>query len=158
VNLAWHPRYVLLAISLDGYIVNRKRSCLCYGMATKALDDDLTLRLRLLKGANIVMGPGRADLLGHIQASGSIAAAGREMGMSYKRAWVLVEAMNSMFRMPLVEAVKGGAGGGGARLTEMGVVVLAAYRGLEESAERSGAAFLAELKAALPVPPEEKDG
>lgn len=121
-------------------------------------NSDLTLRLRLLRGGEIVMGPGRADLLGYIQETGSIAAAGRQMSMSYKRAWALVEAMNTTFRAPLVEAVKGGVGGGGARLTPLGMQVLAAYRGVENAAGDAGAAFLTALKAALPVPPERKDG
>ena len=97
------------------------------------------------------MGPGRADLLEQIQAAGSIAAAGRQMGMSYKRAWALVEAMNVLFRTPVVEAAKGGAGGGGARLTATGVQVLGAYRGLEAASQQAGEAFLVELGAALAV-------
>jgi len=120
-------------------------------------DSALELRLRVRRGADLVMGPGRADLLGQIASTGSIAAAGRQMGMSYKRAWALVEAMNGTFAAPLVEAVKGGAGGGGARLTPAGLAVLAAYRGLEGAAAASGEAFLAELGAALQVPPGAKD-
>ncbi len=118
---------------------------------------DLRLRLRLAVGGTTVLGPGRADLLEHIQATGSIAAAGRQMRMSYKRAWALVEAMNGLFSAPLVQAVKGGAGGGGASLTEMGVLVLAAYRGLEAVAAESGAKFLSQLEAALLVPPGAKE-
>jgi len=119
--------------------------------------EDLRLRLRVLRGGDIVMGPGRADLLTQIGATGSIAAAGRQMGMSYKRAWALVEAMNATFAAPLVAAVKGGAGGGGAHLTEAGLAVLAAYRGLETVAHDRGAAYLAELDVALQVPPVKKD-
>ncbi len=119
---------------------------------------ELRLRLRLLRGREIVMGPGRADLLGHIKATGSIAAAGRQMGMSYKRAWALVEALNGLFSAPLVETAKGGAGGGGAKLTPAGGEVLAAYRGLENATVTAGDAYLARLKAALQVPPEAKDG
>ena len=122
------------------------------------MNEDLRLQLRLRSAAGIVMGPGRADLLGHIAETGSIAAAGRQMGMSYKRAWVLVEQMNSMFQAPLVEAAKGGVGGGGARLTEAGAQVLAAYRGLEAVVEQSGAGYLAMLTAALQVPSERKGG
>jgi molybdate transport system regulatory protein len=103
------------------------------------------------------MGPRRADLLEQIQATGSIAAAGRQMGMSYKRAWALVEAMNGLFRAPVVEAVKGGAGGGGARLTATGVQVLEAYRNLEAASQQAGATFLADLGAALPVSRPRKD-
>lgn len=117
----------------------------------------LTLRIRLIRGGELVMGPGRADLLELIQATGSIAAAGRQMGMSYKRAWALVEAMNGLFRAPVVEAVKGGAGGGGAHLTETGLQVLHAYRGLEAASVRAGAAFLTELDAALAVSRRRKD-
>jgi molybdate transport system regulatory protein len=120
-------------------------------------ESGFTLRIRLAKGGELVMGPGRADLLEQIQKTGSIAAAGREMGMSYKRAWALVEAMNGLFRTPVVEAVKGGAGGGGAQLTETGLQVLNAYRGLEAASARAGAAFLAELGAALPVSRKRKD-
>jgi molybdate transport system regulatory protein len=119
--------------------------------------EGLQLRLRVLRGGDIVMGPGRADLLTQIRATGSIAAAGRQMGMSYKRAWALVEAMNAMFAAPLVAAVKGGAGGGGAQLTEAGQAVLAAYRSLEAVARERGTAYLAELDVALQVPPVTKD-
>jgi molybdate transport system regulatory protein len=119
--------------------------------------EGLRLRLRVLRGGDILMGPGRADLLTQIRATGSIAAAGRQMGMSYKRAWALVEAMNAMFAAPVVAAVKGGTGGGGAHLTEAGVAVLAAYRGLEAAAQDRGAVFLAELDVALQVPPVAKD-
>jgi molybdate transport system regulatory protein len=118
---------------------------------------DLRIRLRIAAGRELVMGPGRADLLANIEAAGSIAAAGRAMGMSYKRAWALVEAMNTIFRSPLVGAVKGGAGGGGAKLTPLGVEVLAAYRGFEAASRTAGDAFLVQLKSALLVPPPEKD-
>lgn len=126
-------------------------------MDTRPAETEISLRIRLVSGAGIVMGPGRADLLEHINKTGSIAAAGREMRMSYKRAWALVEAMNAMFQAPLVEAVKGGVGGGGARLTAMGLQVLTAYRGLEDAAGDAGAEFLSRLKAALAVPPGGKD-
>lgn len=119
---------------------------------------NLTLRLRVVRGAEIVMGPGRADLLAHIEAMGSIAAAGRRMGMSYKRAWALVEAMNTVFGAPVVEAAKGGAGGGGAKLTETGRAVLAAYRALLAGSAQAGAQYIAELERALAVPPAGKDG
>jgi molybdate transport system regulatory protein len=88
-------------------------------------------------------------LLGHIAATGSIAAAGRQMDMSYKRAWELVEAMNQTFNAPLVAAVKGGAGGGGARLTALGEEILAAYRALEAAAANAGAAPMAVISSAL---------
>jgi len=119
---------------------------------------ELQLRLRVVQGGAIVFGPGRADLLALIEAHGSIAAAGRQMGMSYKRAWALVDSLNSSFAKPLVEAVKGGAGGGGARLTPSGVELLAAYRALERHCAEAAAAPLAALQSALPVSPEHKSG
>ncbi|MDN5848937.1 MAG: LysR family transcriptional regulator [Nitrococcus sp.] len=95
------------------------------------------------------MGPGKADLLDLIDKTGSIAAAGREMGMSYKRAWQLVETMNAMFRDPLVESTRGGASGGGAALTPIGKSVLAAYRKLEVQTERVGQDAIEEMQSLL---------
>ena len=118
----------------------------------------LSLRIRIRCGKALVLGPGRADLLMHIAQTGSIAAAGRRMGMSYKRAWALVEAMNGTFSAPLVAAAKGGAGGGGARLTAAGEAVLAAYRALELAAATAGAAAIGHLAAVLAVPPRAKSG
>ena len=88
-------------------------------------------RLRIVLEPDIAIGPGKADLLEGIRDTGSIAAAGRRLGMSYKRAWLLVETMNRCFKRPLVEASKGGRAGGGARLTELGEEVLARYRRME---------------------------
>ena len=65
-------------------------------------------RLRIVLGRDIAVGPGKADLLEGIRETGSIAAAGRRLGMSYKRAWLLVDTMNRCFSKPLVEAIKGG--------------------------------------------------
>jgi molybdate transport system regulatory protein len=88
-------------------------------------------RLRIVLEPDVAIGPGKADLLEGIRDTGSIAAAGRRLGMSYKRAWLLVETMNRCFQRPLVEASKGGRAGGGARLTELGQEVLARYRRME---------------------------
>ena len=105
--------------------------------------------MRVVLDGAVAMGPGKAELLEGIAESGSIAAAGRRMGMSYKRAWLLVEAMNAMFAGPLVGAAKGGAGGGGAVLTPLGQRMLAAYRGLENAANKAGARELAAMRRAL---------
>ncbi len=91
-------------------------------------------RLRILLGADIAIGPGKADLLDAIARSGSISAAAREMGMSYRRAWVLVDTMNRCFREPLVVTVKGGSSGGGAQVTEFGLDILSRYRAMELTA------------------------
>lgn len=102
------------------------------------------LRLRLMAGEDIAIGPGKADLLAAIAETGSIAAAGRRLDMSYRRAWLLVETMNRCFRSPLVEAAKGGARGGGARLSPLGAEVLERYRRMEALAEE---AIAGEVKA-----------
>jgi molybdate transport system regulatory protein len=77
------------------------------------------------------LGPGRADLLAGIAETGSIAAAGKRMGMSYKRAWSLVQALNEGWGSLLVEATRGGAGQGGASLTVDGTFVLGRYRAMQ---------------------------
>ncbi|MCV2880634.1 winged helix-turn-helix domain-containing protein [Actibacterium sp. XHP0104] len=100
------------------------------------MTDDLPpLRIRLTLPGNVPFGPGKADLLQGISETGSISAAGRQMGMSYRRAWSLVEAMNNAFADPLVETSRGGAEGGGARLTRAGLAVLALYRRMQREAE-----------------------
>src|SRR5690606_32046847 len=115
-----------------------------------ASDPALTrLRLRLLFGPDAMLGPGKADLLEHIRDSGSISAAGRAMGMSYKRAWGLVEEMNAAFREPLVGSARGGPQGGGAWLTEAGSAVLGHYRRLEAIVAEAGAAEIEALRQML---------
>jgi molybdate transport system regulatory protein len=88
-------------------------------------------RLRLVLEPDIAIGPGKADILEGIKETGSIAAAGRRMGMSYKRAWLLVETMNRCFNQPLVETSRGGSTKGGAVLTPIGHEVLERYRRME---------------------------
>src|SRR5260221_4317833 len=94
----------------------------------------LVRKFRILIGAVIGIGRGRADLLAAIARTGSISAAAREMGMSYRRAWLLVEAINTAFRRPLVETLTGGRSGGGARVTELGEEVPRRYPALESKA------------------------
>ena len=94
-------------------------------------------RLRILLGREIAIGPGKAELLRLIEEMGSISAAAREMGMSYRRAWTLVETMNGAFREPVVEAAIGGRGGGGAQVTDFGREALNRYLAMEEKAVRS---------------------
>ena len=106
-------------------------------------------KLRILLGAKIAIGPGKADLLDAVARTGSISAAAREMGMSYRRAWLLVDTMNRCFKRPLVEASKGGSGGGGARITEQGLDVLARYRAMELKAAASVAAEMREFTQLL---------
>lgn len=106
------------------------------------------LKLRILFDGAMI-GPGKAELLERIGATGSIAAAGRGMAMSYKRAWMLVEEMNAAFAQPLVASARGGQGGGGARLTDSGAEVLRLYREVVTRSETAAAAPLAALEGML---------
>lgn len=110
---------------------------------------DPKIRLRVVFGDLVMLGPGKADLLEGIRETGSIAAAGRRMKMSYKRAWMLVETMNAAFAEPLVESARGGAQGGGARLTPAGEAVLASYRRLEGRVSEAGAGEIAAIRDML---------
>ncbi|MEQ1611694.1 MAG: LysR family transcriptional regulator [Hyphomicrobiaceae bacterium] len=107
------------------------------------------LRIRIVFGSSGMLGPGKADMLELIQETGSIAAAGRRLSMSYKRAWMLVETLNSMFAAPLVESSRGGASHGGARITENGKRVLALYRSFEAKAANVGATEIKRLDRLL---------
>jgi molybdate transport system regulatory protein len=115
------------------------------------------LRFRLHLGRAIAVGPGKADLLAAVAAHGSISAAGRSMGMSYKKAWYLLDTMNRCFKEPVVEAAKGGRRGGGARLTPMGQRVLELYRAIEAKAATTAAAELGEFGAIVIDEPPEAD-
>ncbi|AKH42590.1 molybdate transport system regulatory protein [Altererythrobacter atlanticus] len=90
----------------------------------------LKLKLQLYCDDEVAMGPGKADLLEAIGREGSISAAGRALGMSYRRAWLLVDQMNRCFRKPLVETRPGGGKAAGASLTAEGEAALSAYRTL----------------------------
>ncbi len=111
------------------------------------MSDSPRIRLRIVSAADVLMGPGKADLLQGIAATGSIAAAGRRMGMSYKRAWYLIDAMNGYFREPLVQSAKGGKAGGGAQLTSNGERVLAIYLRMEAKTSKAVAAELKQFTA-----------
>jgi molybdate transport system regulatory protein len=110
----------------------------------------LKLKIQLICGDEIAMGPGKADLLDAIGRTGSISAAARDLGMSYRRAWQLVDVMNRCFREKLVETQPGGGKGAGARVTARGEAVLAAYRALSRHAEEGADdANLAQIEEAL---------
>jgi len=109
------------------------------------------LRIRIVFGDDGMIGPGKADLLEHVARRGSIAGAGREMGMSYKRAWDLIGTLNAMFEAPLVNSTRGGPGGGGAVLTDLGQEVLDLYRAVEAEAAGAAAPQLEALRARLCV-------
>lgn len=109
----------------------------------------LKLKAQILVDGEIALGPGKADLLEAIDAHGSISAAGRALGLSYRRAWLMVDAMNRLFAEQLVQTSRGGPGG--AALTAEGHAVLAVYRRLEQSlrvgAEGAEAELLGRIKA-----------
>ncbi len=103
-------------------------------MASVRHPERLGLHVRVVLRGGDVVGPGRADLLEGIARHGSIAAAGREMGMSYRRAWTLVADIARCFGAPVVVTAPGGAQGGGATLTDLGEQVVALYRRIEAAA------------------------
>lgn len=88
--------------------------------------------MRFPHGGPDAFGPGKAELLRHIAATGSIRTAAGELGMSYNRAWLLVRSMNVLFRGPLVVVARGGGTGGGALLSPLGEEVLARYTRMED--------------------------
>ena len=106
-------------------------------------------RLRISRGDDIAIGPGKIDLLEAIERTGSITAAAKALGMSYRRAWLLVDMMNRCFASPVVAAESGGPRGGGTRLTALGAEVTRRYRRIEATAAHAGAADLAALVALL---------
>ena len=108
-----------------------------------------TVRIRIVFGEAGMIGPGKAELLERIDRTGSISAAGREMNMSYKRAWMLVETLNAMFRDPVVASTRGGPRGGGAVLTEAGRRLLDLYRRFEAQAAAAGTGTLGEMQSML---------
>jgi len=107
----------------------------------------LTLRVDLAPGKAI--GPGKVRLLEAIRDSGSISRGGRIMGMSYRRAWLLIDDLNRTFRRTVVTARPGGEKGGGARLTPFGLALIDRYRAIERRARAAAAQELAALQRAL---------
>lgn len=113
----------------------------------------LKLKAQLFCGAETAMGPGKADLLDAIAREGSISAAGRALGMSYRRTWLLVDTMNRCWQARLVETTLGGGADKGARLTPLGHEVLAAYRVLERRVAQAAEGELGALAARLRAEP-----
>ena len=105
-------------------------------MSTTRRTPELVLRLKLGDG---ILGPGKVELLERIGRLGSISSAARDMGMSYRQAWMLVETMNRKFREPVVRTAQGGRGGGGATLTPTGRRVVECYRSMLARVEKLAA-------------------
>ena len=100
----------------------------------KAVKPSASLVVRVVLGRRASIGPGRVRLLEAVDRERSISAAARSLDMSYRRAWLLIDAMNQTLRKPVVETAIGGRVGGGARLTPVGRQVIATYRRLERRA------------------------
>ncbi|MCW8915501.1 MAG: LysR family transcriptional regulator [Magnetovibrio sp.] len=94
-------------------------------------------RVRILLGGSTALGPGKVGLLQAIASCGSISKAAKQMGMSYRRAWMLVDTMNDCFTDDLVVTSTGGKGGGGATITDLGVEVIKRYQDMEDKAAKS---------------------
>jgi molybdate transport system regulatory protein len=98
----------------------------------------IKLKLQVLCDDAIAIGPGKAELLERIGQTGSISGAARQMGMSYRRAWQLVDVMNRCWNGRLVDTIPGRASGG-ASLTQLGTTILTKYRALQDSLEACAA-------------------
>jgi molybdate transport system regulatory protein len=108
-----------------------------------------SLRLRIVFPEDRQLGPGKADLLEAIQRTGSISSAARELGMSYRRAWLLADELGKLFKRPILTTAAGGAHGGGAALTEFGRALVAAYRRIEDRAAEAAYAELIAFESDL---------
>jgi molybdate transport system regulatory protein len=105
-------------------------------MATKTLQPGAAaVRPRIRLGPDLSLGPGKVDLLRAVSETGSISAAARRIGMSYKRAWFLIDTLNRGFGEPVVLALAGGRGGGGASLTRLGEAVVRHYLRMEANCQ-----------------------
>lgn len=113
--------------------------------------DRLSIRIDLASGAQI--GPGKIAVLEEIARVGSISAAGRALGMSYRRTWELVEDLNRSLGTAVVETAAGGSGGGGASLTEAGKTVVSSYRALQLDTALAARKHLLALNRACPRRP-----
>lgn len=112
------------------------------------------LSIRIDFGPGRRLGPGKIELLEQIASLGSIAAGGRALGMSYRRAWELVDEINQMFAEPVLKPKTGGRKGGGAELTPLGLSLISRYRAIERAATAAASAQLAALSDALPPQPQ----
>jgi molybdate transport system regulatory protein len=102
-------------------------------------------RLRVTVGEVVAIGPGKVSLLEAIAATGSITEAAKSLGMSYRRAWLLVEEINQSLRHPAVASAKGGQRGGGSELTDTGAQLIDTYRRIEATAAKACAADMKTL-------------
>lgn len=107
--------------------------------------DSTSVSIRLRFSLEARIGPGKIALLEGVERTGSIAAAGRELGMSYRRAWLLIDSLSGMFAEPVIVTTAGGSHGGGSQLTELGRTLVTAFRAAERDAQRAVADHFREL-------------
>jgi molybdate transport system regulatory protein len=110
---------------------------------------NVRLTVRVDFGAERALGPGKIRLLEAIGKTGSISRAGRALGMSYRRAWLLIDDMNRTFRTAVVATQPGGVKGGGAALTPFGVALIENYRAIEAQAAAAAMPRLQALENSL---------
>lgn len=113
------------------------------------LSPQVQFRMRIYRDGAIAIGPGRITLLEAIDRTGSISAAARQLKMSYRRAWLLVNDTNNALKQPAVTSSEGGASGGGSRLTETGRALIQHYRSIEAIAARAAQADIEALTALI---------
>ena len=109
----------------------------------------LRLRMRVTRGDAIAVGPGKVELLEALQRTHSINGAAKALGMSYRRAWLLVDELNAALREPAVRSATGGSHGGGSELTATGTELVRLYRAIEQRAQQACALEIDELLALL---------
>ena len=107
------------------------------------------MRLRIDLGPSTSVGPGKIGLLERIEATGSLSQAARELGISYRRAWLLLDDVNHAFVEPATTTIVGGSGGGGAQLTKFGKALIAAFREIEREADKAARPRLAWLAGSV---------
>lgn len=106
---------------------------------------DVRFRMRIRKGGTVALGPGKVELLEAIHEHGSISAAARSLGMSYRRAWLLIDELNRSLKMPATLSEQGGAKGGGCVLTAVGEEIVRLYREVEVRAHEACAGEIGRL-------------
>jgi molybdate transport system regulatory protein len=102
-------------------------------------------RMRVTSGETISVGPGKVALLEAIQKTRSITAAAKSIGMSYRRAWMLIDELNAALKKPAVHSLKGGEHGGGSEVTPAGEALVDVYRRIELRAAKACASDIRTL-------------
>jgi molybdate transport system regulatory protein len=104
---------------------------------SESIRPEVRFRMRIRQADAVAIGPGKIDLLEAVHEHGSISAAARSLGMSYRRAWLLIDELNGTLKSPATSSETGGSSGGGCVLTPVGEKIVRLYREIEEEAARS---------------------